>query len=533
MARPGKAYVGVRKECLRCSEVLYQSPRLLAEAPVLAIAGASKAFGATQALDDVSLELGKGRVHALLGGNGSGKSTLIKLLAGVEKADAGEIRIRGDRHDLRRMTPARAREAGLHFVHQQRTVFADLTVAENLAIGRGFDRGAGGRIDWRATRRRAAGVLDRFQIDARPTQMLKQLGPATQTMIAIARALQDQDADAEGVLLLDEPTASLPAPEVRLLLDALRRYAGAGQAIVYVTHRLEEVFAVADQATLLRDGRVVGTVAPSSLDHEALVELMLGRGVEQVGRPVAGPRGRTVLAARGVAAGPLAGLDLDLREGEIVGLAGLLGSGRSTLLKAFFGAIPLETGETWIGGERQRIRSPWEAVAAGLAYVPEDRQRDAVFPGLTVGENLSLTAVRDYWRRGAIDRRRERRDALRLLDSFRIGAESEAAPLRSLSGGNQQKVVLARWLRRRPRVLLLDEPTQGVDAGARAEIYELIYRAAARGTAALVASSDFEELARLCDRVLVLRKGKIVAAACGADLDADRLARLANAEVAV
>jgi ribose transport system ATP-binding protein len=499
-------------------------------ATVLKAEHVSKAFGATQALDDVSLELEKGTVHALLGGNGCGKSTLIKLIAGVEPADSGQLEIRGRRHDLRSMTPALAREAGLHFVHQQRSTFPELTVTENLAIGRGFDTGAGGRIEWRRARRRAAEVLGRFQIDVHPDRELGELGPATQTMVAIARALQDQDGDGDGVLLLDEPTASLPAPEATLLLDALRRYADAGQAIVYVTHRLEEVFAVADRATLLRDGRVVGSVEPSSLDHDALVELMMGRTVEQIERLRGRPEGRTILSARGVSAGPLAALDLDLCEGEIVGVGGLIGSGRSTLLQALFGIRPLESGEIQIDGEPRRIASPPDAMAAGLAYVPEDRQRDAAFPELTVSENLSLTVIPDYWHRGMLNRRREHRDTLRLFDSFLITAESDAAPLRSLSGGNQQKVVLARWLRRDPRILLLDEPTQGVDVGARAEIYELVHRAVAGGAAALVASSDFEELARVCDRVIVLRKGVAVAELSGDDLDADRIARLANAE---
>jgi ribose transport system ATP-binding protein len=490
----------------------------------------SKAFGATRALDDVSLELKKGSVHALLGGNGSGKSTLIKLIAGVEPADAGELEIRGERHDLRSMTPARARDAGLHFVHQQRSTFPALTVTENLAIGRGFDTGVGGRIEWRQARRRAAAVLERFQVDAHPDQRLAELSPATQTMVAIARALQDQDAAAEGVLLLDEPTASLPVPEVTLLLDALRRYAAAGQAIVYVTHRLDEVFAVADRATLLRDGRVVGSVEPSSLEHEALVELMMGRTVEQIERLRRRPEGRTILSVHGLHAGSLAALDLDVREGEIVGVGGLIGSGRSTLLQALFGVRPLQAGEVRIDGEARRIDTPHDAMAAGLAYVPEDRQRDAAFPDLSVSENLSLTVLPNYWHRGMLSRRRECRDTLGLFDSFLITAESDAAPLRSLSGGNQQKVVLARWLRREPRILLLDEPTQGVDVGARAEIYELVHRAVADGAAALVASSDFEELARVCDRVIVLRKGEVVAELSGDRLDADRIARLANAE---
>jgi ribose transport system ATP-binding protein len=478
------------------------------------------------------MQLERGSVHALLGGNGSGKSTLIKSIAGVEPADAGELEVRGERHDLRTMNPARARDAGLHFVHQQRSTFPDLTVMENLAIGRGFDTGFGGRVEWRRARKRAASVLERFELDVDPDTELGRLSPATRTMVAIARALQDQEGADEGVLLLDEPTASLPAPEVTILLGALRRYAAAGQAIVYVTHRLEEVYAVADRATLLRDGRVVGEVEPRQLDHDALVELMMGRTVEQIERLRGRPEGRTLLHARGLTAGALGPLDLELREGEIVGVAGLIGSGRSTLLRALFGVLPLQADEIRIDGEPRCLDSPPDAMAAGLAYVPEDRQRDASFPDLSVGENLSLTVVPDYWHRGLLNRRGEHRDALALFDSFLITAESDAAPLRSLSGGNQQKVVLARWLRRRPRILLLDEPTQGVDVAARAEIYELIHDAVTAGAAALVVSSDFEELARICDRVIVLRKGAVAAELSAADLDAERIARVANAKAA-
>jgi ribose transport system ATP-binding protein len=493
---------------------------------VLSVRGASKAFGPTQALADVDLDLRRGEVHAFLGGNGSGKSTLIKILAGVVEADQGMLEVKGRTVDLRHMTPPLARELGLHFVHQQRSVFPDLTVAENLAIGRGFDTRMG-RIRWRRSRRRAAAVLERFEIDAHPDELLSELGPARETMVAIARALQDQREGSDDILILDEPTTSLPAPEVELLLGALRRYADRGQAIVYVTHRLEEVFQAGDRATLLRDGRVVGTVEPRSLTHDGLVELMMGRTVKQIERLRGEAGGKEILRARGLCAGQVEGLDLSLREGEIVGVAGLIGSGRSTLLKALFGVVE-SSGEIELDGAPLRARSPREAMRAGLAYVPEDRQREAAFHELTVGENLSITVVPEYWRGGMIDRRREHRDSAVLFRSFLIKAESDEAPLDSLSGGNQQKVVLARWLRRRPRVLLLDEPTQGVDVGARAEIYELVHQSVSEGAAALVASSDFEELTHICDRVLVLNRGSLVAELTHEQLGPQEIARAAN-----
>lgn len=499
--------------------------------PVLSAVGVSKAFGSNQALDDVSFELERGTIHALLGGNGSGKSTLIKILAGVESADIGRIELDGEGLDLSQMTPAVARAAGLHFVHQQQSTFPELSVAENLAIGHGFETSGPGRISWRKARRRGADVLARFEIEATPDQDLGELSPARRTMVAIARALQDQEDSSDGVLLLDEPTASLPTAEVKILLDSLLRYADAGQAIVYVTHRLEEVFAIAGSATLLRDGKVVETVKPKDLTHDMLVQLMLGRTVEKIKRVESQGAGNVVLEARNVTAGPVRSVDLDLSQGEIVGVAGLIGSGRSTLLKALFGLVPLEDGDVVIEGESCRFRQPSDAMRKGCAYVPEDRHSDAAFPGLSVNENLTLTVVPDYWRHGVLHQRRERADSRKLFDQFLIRAQSEEDTLDSLSGGNQQKVVLARWLRRQPKVLLLDEPTQGVDVGARAEIYELISKAVASGATALVASSDFEELTAVCHRVIVLRRGRVAGVLKGEQLDPDGLATLANAEV--
>ncbi|MGV1048820.1 MAG: sugar ABC transporter ATP-binding protein [Solirubrobacterales bacterium] len=500
---------------------------------VLALRGVSKSFGVTKALSDVSLEITRGKVHALLGGNGSGKSTLIKILAGVEKADRGTLEMKGQTHDLHHMTPPTARGLGLHFVHQQRSVFPELTVTENLSIGRGFDVGATGRISWRRARRRAAAVLERFHIEAHPDQTLTELGPARQMMVAIARALQDQGEASEDILILDEPTASLPAPEVEMLLDALRRYADRGQSIIYVTHRLDEVFIAGDRATLLRDGQVVDTVEPSALTHDGLVELMMGRTVKQIERLRGAADGRPILEVRNLSAGVVREVDLTLCEGEIVGLAGLIGSGRSTLLKALFGATEISGGEIQLDGAELGIDSPRRAMAAGFAYVPEDRQKEATFRDLTVGENLSITVVPGYWSKGIINRRREHRDSADLFRSFLIKAESDEAPLRSLSGGNQQKVILARWLRRNPRILLLDEPTQGVDVGARAEIYELVHKAVSNGAAALIASSDFEEMAHICDRVLVLGGGRIITEIGREQLDPEQIASAANQEEAL
>jgi ribose transport system ATP-binding protein len=494
----------------------------------LSIDDVAKSYGSTVALGGVSFDVAKGTVHALLGGNGSGKSTLVKVLAGVVQADQGVLRIGGEKHDARLVTPAAARDAGFRFVHQQSSTFPDLTVAENLALGHGFERGVARAVNWRAQRRRAAAVLERFGIDADPRQPLSSLTAARQTMVAIARGLQDQEDDDRGLIVLDEPTASLPAREVDVLLEALRRYAGQGQTIIYVSHRIEEVLAVADAATVLRDGRVLATKPRHELSHGSVVELIAGRAVEdaRTTRRPGTASGAVVLESRGLRGGAVRDATFTLREGEILGVAGLLGSGRTTLLRLLFGVLQPEDGELRMAGEPVRLASSAAAMREGLALVPEDRQREAGFADMSVAENLSMATVRSYWRGGRLRLGAERTDARELLKAYLIRAQSEQAPLSSLSGGNQQKVIVARWLRRNPRVLLLDEPTQGVDVGARAEIYSLIRNATAGGTAVVVVSSDLQELAGLSDRCLLLDRGRTAGSVSGPDLTHTHLNRM-------
>jgi ABC-type sugar transport system ATPase subunit len=479
-------------------------------AAALRVDSLTRYYGATRALDSVGLSVRRGSVHALLGGNGSGKSTLIKIVAGVVRAEpGGRIEIGGQSHDLSQWDPVQARAAGLRFVHQNPGIFPGMSVAENLAMGTGYPRRVTGAIDWAAQRRHSAEVLRHFQIAARPSDQIDRLGPATRTMIAIARALQDRREAHDGVLMLDEPTASLPRSEVVMLLDALRHYAGLGQTIVLVSHRLDEVLEVADAMTVLRDGREVITRPVAGLTKRDLAEQIAGHEVRaDQARVTVQAAVRPRMRVRGLTAGPLRGADLDLLPGQVLGVAGLLGSGRSTLLRSLFGLIQPEAGTISIDGEPAVLRDPGDAIRRGLAYVPEDRAH-AMFATLSVQSNLSVPRLGGYWRRLRFQHAAEARDARSAVATFGVRCASERAPITSLSGGNQQKAVLARWLQLEPRILLLDEPTQGVDVGARADIFRLIRQAVAAGSSAVVVSSDFEELIEVCDQIAVLAAGRV------------------------
>jgi ribose transport system ATP-binding protein len=496
----------------------------------IAVRGLSKTYAGTLALDNLELELRRGEIHALLGGNGSGKSTTIKILAGVVPPDAGGvISINDEDVSAEEWTPARAHAAGLRFVHQQPAVFPDLTVAENLALGAQFPRGLGGRIDWSMLNARTAELLAKYNVPVQPKAQLRTLRAADRSRVAIIRAMQDLVEGDDGVLILDEPTAALPDREVEHLLDALRTYAENGQTILYVSHRLDEVLSVADRVTVLRDGRKVATVEAEGLTESDLIELIVGRPIDRAFPPAqAEPTEDAALAVRGLTGGPLRGVDLTLRRGEVLGIAGLLGSGRSELLRMIFGAYPVDAGRIELEGKPYRPSTPSAAMNAGIAYVPEDRQTEALLQTCSVRQNISAGSGAAYFRRLLWRHRDERADAQRAISDFLIRLSSDQQAIETLSGGNQQKVVLARWLRRRPKVLLLDEPTQGVDVGARAEIYQLVRDATSAGTSVVLVVSEPEELAHASDRVAVLRNGRIATVVDG-PVDAHRLTELMNA----
>ncbi|HEY5250440.1 MAG TPA: sugar ABC transporter ATP-binding protein [Acidimicrobiales bacterium] len=489
----------------------------------------SKTFPGTRALIDVSFAIKTGEIHALVGGNGSGKSTLIKILAGVYHGDAGGTITVGDTTlAADHTTPAKARALGLHFVHQNPAVFPALSVAENMVIGHGFSTNAAGSIRWRALRRQTQALLDRFQINVHPEALVSSLRPAERAMVAIARALQDQEGQHTGVLVLDEPTASLPRAEVVRLMGALNRFARAGQTILFVSHRLDEVIDTADQATVLRDGRLAGTLVGDEITESRLIELIAGRTLDRM-YPVMPPveSDEVVLEARGLTGGPLQGVDFQLRRGEVLGIAGLLGSGRSELLKMIFGAYPIKSGTLLLDGKAVKFRDIGDAMDAGIAYVPEDRGGEAAFLNQSLADNVVASSISRYWKALRLRNRAMDHDARDIIGRYFIRASSEKQIMGTLSGGNQQKVVLARWLSRKPRVLLLDEPTQGVDVNARAEIYTLISKAVGDGCSVLLVTSDFEELSRVADRAVVLSGGRVTSELRGAEIEPVRLTELA------
>lgn len=498
------------------------APHQVEPRTVLRIADLSKRFDDQLALDGVDLVLRAGEVCALIGQNGSGKSTLIKILAGYHQADPGaSIEFRGRAVTI----DDRAGEWRRHvrFIHQDLGLVPTMNVLDNLALGPGYRTGRAHRIRWRAERRRASEVLARFGLtDLDLRAPVGSLGQVEKTLIAVARALLDWD-DSQGVLVLDEPTAALSRPEVRRLFDAMQPLAARGVAILFVSHRLEEAFEIADRVVVLRDGRVVAARAIDGLDEHALLELMIGGIPEALYPAIAAPALDQAFSVRRLSGARVRELSLSLQRGEIVGVAGLAGSGREDLPRLLFGDLVARRGEIIVEDRRLGRPSPRAAIKLGIVLVPSDRIQRSLFGQATVRENITLPDLHSVCRRGRIDRRRERREVGEWIARVRLKPPSTEYAMGHLSGGNQQKGVIARWLRMSPRVLLLDEPTQGVDVGAKSAIFALIADAAAAGAAVLMCSSEAKDLAAVCDRVLVLRHGTVVADLRGGSLREERI----------
>ncbi|SMO96006.1 monosaccharide ABC transporter ATP-binding protein, CUT2 family [Geodermatophilus aquaeductus] len=482
--------------------------------PVVAMTGITIQFPGVKALDDVSLRLFPGEVHALMGENGAGKSTLIKALTGVYPYDAGTVTLGGA--EQRFTTPADAQAAGISTVYQEVNLCPNLTVTENIVLGREPRRA--GQIDKRASRRRARRVLSELHLDIDPRSVLGSHPIAVQQLVAIARAV---DIDAR-VLVLDEPTSSLDAGEVAELFRVVRSLRDRGVAILFVSHFLEQVYEISDRMTVLRNGRLVGEYRTAELPRTSLVRAMIGRELATLEdleraapRPVeagAVPR----LAASGLGRkGAIEPADVEVHAGRVVGLAGLLGSGRTELTRLMFGADRATSGHVEVDGKPVRLRTPRTAIARGIAFLSEDRKGEGVVGDLTVRDNvlLALQARRGWLR--PIPRRAGDEMVARYIKALDVRPADPGALLRNLSGGNQQKVLLARWLLTEPRLLLLDEPTRGIDIGAKAQIQELVAQLAGEGMSVVFVSAELEEVLRICDSVVVLRDHSKVA-----DLDA-------------
>lgn len=487
--------------------------------PLLQLTSISKAFGGVPALKGVSFELQAGEVHALLGENGAGKSTLVKIITGAHRPDAGTIEIAGE--SFSHLTPARAHQQGIASIYQQPALFPDLTVEENLGLR--LEPGSPlRRIDWKKRRQRAATLLERIGAHVKPDAGIRSLSMPEQQLVEIACAV---GAGAR-VMIMDEPTSALTRSEQKLLFVVVEELRSRGVGILYISHRLEEIFALADRVTVLRDGECIGTrrvrprksASPDSdneeppLTESALIRMMIGRELARLFPTADSQPGAVQLSLDrvGCAGSGLHDISLTVQSGEIVGLAGLVGAGRTELAQVLFGITPADTGEIRIQDRVVSIRHPAEAIELGIAYVPEDRRRHGAILEMPVAHNVTLATHPRLFPWGWLNRSREDTVTRRWIQDLQIRTTGPGAITRDLSGGNQQKVALARWLETAPRILILDEPTQGIDVGAKSEIHHLIRQLAGRGLAVLMISSDLTEILGMSDRIAVMRGGTVV-----------------------
>lgn len=502
-------------------------PREALLQPILKLAGIRKAFGGVQALSDVSIELLPGEVHALVGENGAGKSTLVKIITGAHQPDAGVVEFAGEA--VADLDPQRARGLGIAAIYQQPALFPDLSVAENIAFGLEPTR-FWRRVHWQARSERAARVLEEVGAHIDPDVEAGGLTMPQQQLVEIARAVSVE----ARVLILDEPTASLSDSETEHLFSVIRRLKSNGVGMIYISHRLDELSQIADRATVLRDGRLVGTVRVADTSRSELIRMMVGRELSAVFPKSNVPGGGPLLEVRGLCCQTegVHGINLSVHAGEIVGLAGLVGAGRTELARVLFGLSPADGGEIRFRGRPVVIDSPQAATELGIAYVPEDRRRHGVILDLSVSANASLARLPTLSRWGLFDFDAERRLASDLIS--RLGAKTPSidALVGQLSGGNQQKVALARWLATNPSLLILDEPTQGIDVGSKAEIHRLICDLAARGLGILMISSDLPEVLGMSDRIAAMHAGTIIGELTRADATQERVLELALGHVA-
>jgi ribose transport system ATP-binding protein len=508
-------------------------PGAAAAAPVVDLRGLSKRFGGALALDDVALTVEQGEVHGLLGENGSGKSTLIKVLAGFHAPEPGaQLRVNGRDVQLP-LAPRQFRALGFSFVHQDLGLINDLTVLENLRIGT-LATSSSVHIRWGAERRAARETFERYGFDLDPSAIVGELPETDRALLAIVRAVEEMREtvghDERGLLVLDEPTVFLPREGVQRLFALVREVTAKHASVLFVSHDLDEVREITDRVTVLRDGKVHGTVATASATESQLVEMIIGRALDANAGQTAPdrPRGPVALAARNLRGRTVHDVDFEAHRGEILGLTGIIGSGFDEVPYLLFGARPCQQGELRLGDRSLPLPllTPRQALAAKIALLPADRAVDGSVPSLSVADNAMLQVL-DRYRPMALKTRAMRKTAAGLLDDFDVRPREPDAEYASLSGGNQQKVLLAKWLQIEPHALLLHEPTQGVDIGAREQIFALLRAEAAKGMTIVCASSDHDQLAAICDRVLVFGRGRIACELTGAEVDKHRIAEQA------
>ena len=495
----------------------------MTNAALLRATNIDKSYAGVHALKGASFELRGGEVHALIGENGAGKSTLIKIITGAVAADDGEIQLNGN--TITNNSPRQAKQLGIAAIYQQPALFPELSVAENIAVGL-EESSLWKRVDWRERRRRASELLGRVGARIGPDREAGDLTMPQQQLVEIAHAL---GANAK-ILIFDEPTASLSEEDTQNLFKVIRELRVQGVGMIYISHRLEELSAIADRVTVLRDGRTIATCLMSEVNREQLIHLMVGRELSAVFPKKTVTLGEVILELRqiGCSESGIHDVNLSVRAGEIVGVAGLVGGGRTELARTIFGLTPGDQGEILLLGKPVKIESAAQAIECGIAYVPEDRRRHGVILDLPISANITLASLDQFSRLGAMDFRREQEIAADYTRRLSIKTPAIFAPVATLSGGNQQKVALSRWLVTKPSVLILDEPTQGIDVGAKSEIHALMTELAGQGVAIIMISSELPEVLGMADRVLVMREGRLVAEIARAAADEETVMRAAT-----
>jgi ABC-type sugar transport system ATPase subunit len=489
--------------------------------PFIEFRSVTKVFGGVTALRDVTLNIGQGECHGLMGENGAGKSTLGKALAGIHRPDGGEIVIAGERPDL--SNPRSAIAAGVAMVHQELAFCPDLSVAENLCMGH-YPRKLGLVFDQKEMHRRAENLLSRIGVDLNVCTLMRDLSTAQEQLVQIAAALGTNPR----ILVFDEPTSSLSEPEARRLFELIESLKAGGLTMIYVSHRMPELFRLCDKISVLRDGGYVGTLEKAEMTHDAVVQMMIGRSVQEFfGESAHGNPGKTVLSVKNLSSrNVFRDINFEIKAGEVVGFAGLVGAGRSEVAKAIFGLDPDATGTVQIDGKDLKLGSVKNSLRAGVGMVPEDRKRQGCVLGMSCRENVSIAILDRLGRAGFLDQKHEKTITADYIGRLRVKTSSMDAPVNSLSGGNQQKIVIAKWLARGGRLLIVDEPTRGVDVGAKAAIHALLDELAGNGLAIMLISSELPEILNLSNRIIVMREGRLAGELAKADATQEAVLRL-------